>query len=108
MTNSEEVMKAKVALPWVSLEGSEKFYNLNAQELEFFKAATGLHEEAELKAHMIAVQHEAYAVRRIPVLPRDRTCSWNAAGADPCIPVHSDVLLHKVRAARPERCIDLQ
>ena len=56
------VIAAKVALPWVSLEGSEKFYNLNEQELAFFKSATGIHDETALKEHMIAVQREAYAV----------------------------------------------
>ena len=56
------VIAAKVALPWVSLEGSEKFYNLNEQELAFFKSATGIHDEAALKEHIIAVQREAYAV----------------------------------------------
>ena len=65
MPNSESVIEAKVALPWVSLEGSEKFYNLNEQELEFFKSATGISDEAALKAHMIAVQQEAYAVRAV-------------------------------------------
>ena len=61
--NTEEVMKTKVALPWVSLEGSERFYNLNEQELAFFKSATGISDEVKLKEHMIAVQQEAYAVR---------------------------------------------
>ncbi len=63
MPNSHEVVQAKVALPWVTLEGSEKFYKLDEQELEFFRTATCIDDEAALRAHMIHVQREAYAVR---------------------------------------------
>ncbi|KAI0699604.1 hypothetical protein C8T65DRAFT_580986 [Cerioporus squamosus] len=62
------VVEAKVALPWVSLEGSEKFYKLDEQELDFFRTATGIHDEAALKAHMIRVQQEAYAIHAFPCI----------------------------------------
>ncbi|RPD58757.1 hypothetical protein L226DRAFT_575992 [Lentinus tigrinus ALCF2SS1-7] len=68
MSNTVEVVKAKVALPWVSLEGSEKFYKLDEQELEFFRMGTGIHDEAALKEHMVRVQREAYAIHAFPCI----------------------------------------
>ncbi|TBU44218.1 hypothetical protein BD309DRAFT_56838 [Dichomitus squalens] len=67
-TTETTVIAAKVALPWVSLEESEKFYNLNEQEIAFFKSATGIHDEAALKEHMIAIQREAYAIHAFPCI----------------------------------------
>ncbi|RDX42801.1 hypothetical protein OH76DRAFT_1260462 [Lentinus brumalis] len=68
MPNSHEVVQAKVALPWVTLEGSEKFYKLDEQELEFFRTATCIDDEAALRAHMIHVQREAYAIHAFPCI----------------------------------------
>ena len=51
-----------LASTW-SLDGTDKFYKLNEEQLSFFKIATGMEGEDELKAHVIAVQHEAYKVR---------------------------------------------
>lgn len=51
-----------LASTW-SLDGTEKFYKLSEEQLSFFKTATGIEGEDELKAHVIAVQHEAYKVR---------------------------------------------
>ncbi|TFK87017.1 hypothetical protein K466DRAFT_646102 [Polyporus arcularius HHB13444] len=68
MPNFREVVQAKVALPWVTLEGSEKFYKLDEQELEFFRTATRIDDEAALRAHMIQVQREAYAIHAFPCI----------------------------------------
>jgi hypothetical protein len=37
-------------------------YSLSGEELEFFKTQTGIHDEEELKNHIIAIQTKAYAV----------------------------------------------
>ncbi|KAI0795120.1 hypothetical protein C8Q75DRAFT_712487 [Abortiporus biennis] len=40
----------------------EELYNLQPQEIEFFKQQTGIQDDDELKRHIIDVQKEAYAV----------------------------------------------
>ena len=45
-----------------TLANTEVFYSMDAERLAFFKAATGIDDEAALKAHIIAIQHEAYQV----------------------------------------------
>jgi len=39
-------------------------YNLKAEEIAFFKACTGIHDDDELRKHITEVQTEAYAVGR--------------------------------------------
>lgn len=41
----------------------EKFYSLDEEEKSFFKKETGIQDDEELKAHIIAVQTKAYSVR---------------------------------------------
>ncbi len=42
-----------------------KLYSLDEQEAAFFKSATGIQDEEELKKHILDVQAKAYAVRVI-------------------------------------------
>ncbi len=46
----------------LSVEGTEKFYHLDNDALEFFKTASGIKDEEGLRMHIIAVQREAYKV----------------------------------------------
>lgn len=41
----------------------ESFYNLNADELAFYKAQTGYTDDVELKKHILDVQARAYQVK---------------------------------------------
>ena len=43
-------------------------YSLKGEELEFMQAQTGIMDEEELKKHILAVQAEAYAVSKSPLL----------------------------------------
>lgn len=70
------------------------YYNLDEQELGFFKSQTGIQDENELKQHIIKVQADAYEVRslsylglRLPTVIRP----------GPPVPLHSQVCLHEVR-----------
>ena len=47
-------------LPHLKLDPS--LYNPQPHEVEFFKAQTGIQDDEELKAHVIAVQKEAWDV----------------------------------------------
>ena len=47
----------------LSVEGTERFYHLDEEELDFFTTVTGIKDEKALEAHIIAVQREAYKVR---------------------------------------------
>ena len=60
-SNAQGARPKPLASTW-SLDGTEKLYKLNEEQLSFFKTATGIEGEDELKAHVIAVQHEAYKV----------------------------------------------
>ncbi|KDQ58875.1 hypothetical protein JAAARDRAFT_33616 [Jaapia argillacea MUCL 33604] len=40
----------------------ESFYSLDEEETVFFKAETGINDEQELKAHILAIQEKAYQV----------------------------------------------
>lgn len=44
----------------------DKFYALDAEELAFYKAQTGIHDDDALKQHIMRVQADAYQVRRHP------------------------------------------
>lgn len=101
MQNTVDTVEAKVALPWVSLEGSEKFYKLDEQELEFFRTTTGIQDEVALKVHMIRVQQEAYAVRLPSLLLHRSMLSRSLLNPDTCISMHSDVLIHSVHVSYP-------
>lgn len=41
----------------------ERFYDLDAEQVEFFRNETGIQGEEELKHHIVAVQTKAYSVR---------------------------------------------
>lgn len=40
----------------------DKLYRLDADEIAFYKAKTGIHDEAALKEHVVKVQQDAYQV----------------------------------------------
>ncbi|TFY73288.1 hypothetical protein EWM64_g10724 [Hericium alpestre] len=46
----------------------ESLYNLNEEEVSFYKQQTGIQDDEELKRHIIAIQTEAYAVFPFPCI----------------------------------------
>ena len=62
MSNAEAAPtpKFKALLP---LEGTEALLHFDAEQLEFYRKATGISDVDALKRHLISVQREAYAVR---------------------------------------------
>ncbi|RPD58889.1 hypothetical protein L226DRAFT_471237 [Lentinus tigrinus ALCF2SS1-7] len=51
-----------------AIEGSEQFYSPDSEQLQFFRDATGIADEAELKKHIINVQQEGYKVHAYPCI----------------------------------------
>ncbi|KDQ58877.1 hypothetical protein JAAARDRAFT_33617 [Jaapia argillacea MUCL 33604] len=45
-------------------------YSLDEEESEFFKAETGIHDDEELRTHIVAVQEKAYKVHPYPCIRR--------------------------------------
>ncbi|KAH7872125.1 uncharacterized protein C8R40DRAFT_1053221 [Lentinula edodes] len=46
----------------------ERFYDLDAEQVEFFRNETGIQDEEELKHHIVAVQTKAYSIYRYPCI----------------------------------------
>ncbi|EGO24560.1 hypothetical protein SERLADRAFT_390015, partial [Serpula lacrymans var. lacrymans S7.9] len=40
----------------------ERYYNLGQEETAFFKAQTGIHNDDELKTHILAIQEKAWKI----------------------------------------------
>ncbi|KAI9461144.1 hypothetical protein HD554DRAFT_2176421 [Boletus coccyginus] len=59
------------------------FYKLNAESLAFYKSTTGIHDDDQLKEHILDVQERAYAAAPYPCI---RFLSFLA------LPVYNDVL----------------
>ncbi|KAI9461142.1 hypothetical protein HD554DRAFT_2028371 [Boletus coccyginus] len=64
------------------------FYKLNAKSLAFYKSTTGIHDDDQLKEHILDVQERAYAVAPYPCI---RFLSFLAVEI-PQLPVYNDVL----------------
>ena len=88
-----------------SLDGTEKYYHLDDTQLAFFKAATGITDEAALKAHIIAVQHEAYKVGRLEDILNVFVPQSSVVVAGPCVSMHRKLLLHSVGIYPYNMCI---
>lgn len=54
---------------------SEDLLQLDNEQLQFFRTATGIEDEAQLKAHIVAVQRDAFKVGHLVFLlpPEVRT-----------------------------------
>jgi len=48
----------------------EKFYQLDEQELAFFKSQTGIEDDEKLKQHIVKVQRDAFEVHPYPCISR--------------------------------------
>jgi hypothetical protein len=48
----------------------ESLYSLNPEETAFYQAQTGIQDEQELKAHIMSVQRQAFAVHPYPCIQR--------------------------------------
>ena len=46
----------------IPIPHDENLYSLDDAALAFFKTQTGIHDDAELKTHILAVQKRAYEV----------------------------------------------
>lgn len=51
----------------LALEETEKLLQLDMDQLEFFRATTGIQDDSVLRAHIVAIQREAYTVRPPPL-----------------------------------------
>ncbi|KAF8124084.1 hypothetical protein EV363DRAFT_1178416 [Boletus edulis] len=71
-------------------------YELDAESLTFFKSVTGIHDEDELKEHVLDVQRQAYGVVPYPCI---RGFSFTRVTISKA-PVYSDVL--KLGQERPD------
>ncbi|KAF7979146.1 hypothetical protein HWV62_43389 [Athelia sp. TMB] len=66
----------------------EFYYALAPQEREFLQQQTGIHNDDELKAHLVAIQAKAYQVHPYPCIRRFAFTTLKIAGQ----PVYQDVL----------------
>ena len=74
----------------------ESLYAPDEDEKAFMKATTGIHDDGELKRHIIAVQHNAFAVRRALVGKRSLANERRLTAVQ--ISVHPTFRGHEVRA----------
>ena len=77
MTGTETTIKPPTSpsrrLPNIKLDPS--LYNPQPHEVEFFKERTGIEDDEELKAHILAVQKEAWEVSSFdPVQEQNSRC----------------------------------
>lgn len=77
---------------------SDEGYSLKGQELEFFKAQTGIQDEDALKTHLMQVQSEAWKVSPSMHFISAHAEVYVTMNAGPSLSLHSLFLLHQVRS----------
>ncbi|KAI0056578.1 hypothetical protein BV25DRAFT_1565307 [Artomyces pyxidatus] len=73
VTTSDSSQAGRSIIGAAGLPLDEDLYNLDDVESSFFKQQTGIQDDAELKAHLLAVQKEAYAIHPYSCI---RRFSW--------------------------------